>query len=591
MKAKIEVISLEIPKLQLLLEMIQGKLGEDVARPFRQLLDSHIQLLDLIHNQQISIRKLQQLLFGAKTERTSNVLGAGNGSSPGDGSTAQGQEGGGEVSPSAGSTSEEESSQGEGSKQGNADGPRPRRPGHGRNGADAYPGCEKVTVPHGSLSAGDLCPCCAGAKVYQQTKPCTLVRLTGQAPIGGTVYEMERLRCHLCGKVFTAEPPEGIGDEKYDDAAVAMMALLRYGHGMPLNRLADLQQSMGIPLPASTQWDRTSGAADRLEPVFEHLILEAAQGDVLHNDDTTMRILELMNERTRQQALSDGDPDRRGIFTSNILSISEGHSIGLFFTGTRHAGENLREVLARRAKELDPPIQMCDALSRNMPEDLRVILGNCLSHGRRRFAEIAIVFRDEVIYVLEALKLVYQVDAEAKDQELSPEDRLKLHQQRSGPVMDELHRWLNEQLDQKKVEPNSSLGEAIRFMLKHWSKLTLFLRQPGAPLDNNICEQALKKAIRHRRNSLFYKTKRGAHVGDLYMSLIHTCYLCDADPFHYLTQLLCNHEQVARSPAQWMPWNYQAQTDLARASPSPSFPDSGSSDSPELSRSPSSIGS
>jgi hypothetical protein len=344
-----------------------------------------------------------------------------------------------------------------------------------------------------------------------------------------------------------------------------MMALQRYGYGMPLNRAASLQQSLGIPLPGSTQWDVTDQAAEHIEPVFGHLNLEAAQGDLVHNDDTTMRILELMNEKTRHEALRDGDPERCGIFTSSILSICQGHSIGLYFTGLRHAGENLRSVLSRRAEELQPPIQMCDALTRNMPEDLKVIVANCLCHGRRRFVEVVREFPDEVAYVLACLSHVYQVDARAKKEKLSPEERLRLHQECSGPVMEQLQQWLNEQFEQKKVEPNSGLGQAITYMLKHWTKLTLFLRHPGAPLDNNICEQALKKAIRHRRNSLFYKTRRGAFVGDLFMSLIHTCFLCGVDAFDYLTQLLRNHEQAARDPGVWMPWNYKAQISSAQA--------------------------
>lgn len=97
----------------------------------------------------------------------------------------------------------------------------------------------------------------------------------------------------------------------------------------------------------------------------------------------------------------------------------------------------------------------------------------------------------------------------------------------------------------------------------HWEKLTLFLRVAGAPLDNNLCEQALKMAIRHRKNSLFYKTTRGAEVGDVYMSLIHTCYFSEADPFDYLTQLQRNHERVRAAPGDWMPWNYRKQLDAA----------------------------
>jgi len=123
--------------------------------------------------------------------------------------------------------------------------------------------------------------------------------------------------------------------------------------------------------------------------------------------------------------------------------------------------------------------------------------------------------------------------------------------------MEKLHAWLRAQLDEKKVEPNSGLGTAMTYLLKHWDRLTLFLRQAGAPLDNNICERALKKAIRHRKNSLFYKTETGAEVGDLFMSLIHTCELNGVNPFDYLTQLQKHATELAHDPAAWMPWNYQ----------------------------------
>ena len=127
--------------------------------------------------------------------------------------------------------------------------------------------------------------------------------------------------------------------------------------------------------------------------------------------------------------------------------------------------------------------------------------------------------------------------------------------------MEELQVWLARQFDQRLVEPNSSLGKAIAYMLKHWEKLTLFLRVPGAPLDNNVCERALKRAIRHRRNSLFYKTRHGAHVGDVFMSFIHTCELCNANPFDYLTELKRHCDEAATNPCGWMPWNYRQTLD------------------------------
>ncbi len=256
--------------------------------------------------------------------------------------------------------------------------------------------------------------------------------------------------------------------------------------------------------------------------------------------------------------LNPPDPlsGRKGLFTSGIISVSvDNKRIALFFTGRRHAGENLAELLRRRDERLDKPLQMCDALSRNLPEKMKTLVGHCLVHGRRGFVQAAVSFPDECRYVLELLKEVYRIDDEAKG--ITDEERLSWHQQYSGPKMAELEAWLHEQIDQRLVEPNSSLGEAIQYMQNHWQELTLFLRQPGAPLDNNICERALKKAILHRKNAYFYKTETGARVGDFYMSLIHTCELNEVNPFDYLTALQKNQARLTAEPAQWLPWNYQ----------------------------------
>lgn len=180
--------------------------------------------------------------------------------------------------------------------------------------------------------------------------------------------------------------------------------------------------------------------------------------------------------------------------------------MALFFTGRRHAGENFARVLGHRAKGLSPPIQMCDALSRNLPklpEKLEIIVGNCNAHARRHFVEVTPNVRQECRFVLETLAEVYGYEAQAEGQGVSPEERLRFHQEHSRPVMDVLHAWLKAQFAEKRVEPNSGLGTAIAYALRHWDRLTLFLRQAGAPLDSNIVERALKKAILHRKNSLF----------------------------------------------------------------------------------------
>ncbi len=554
--APLKRIDLNMDEVQALLDRAKAVMVPEDYEKLEAIAETAVYLSQAVEDKQMTIKRLRQMLFGARTEKTVAVI-------------KKKEEDESESPPATDDdarappekTDEEDSE----TKQ--------KRKGHGRNGADAYRSAKKIRVVHESLQPGETCPECKKGKVYDMKKPGVLIRIVGQAPVEATVFEIQKLRCNLCGAVFTATAPEGVGAEKYDATAASMIALLKYGSGLPFNRLEGLQGNLGIPLPASTQWDIVSDTAKMIEPVYEELIRQAAQGEIVYNDDTTMKILELMGERAKAKALAEAEgkdderakdapkrtgkqPPRKGVFTSGIVSTNAGRTIALFFTGRRHAGENLAEVLQHRASELGPPIQMCDALSRNEPKEFETILAHCNAHGRRRFVDVADNFPDACRYVLETLGEVYKNNAVARQRNLSPDERLQFHQTESGPLMKKLKAWFSQQFEARLVEPNSGLGEAILYMLNHWEKLTLFLREPGAPLDNNVCERALKKAILHRKNALFYLSENGAHVGDLFMSLIHTCALCQANPFDYLTELLRHADELSSHPQQWMPWNY-----------------------------------
>jgi hypothetical protein len=522
-----------LPELETLLERLrQESLDEESYQKLQTLLKAFRYLVEQIGDKDATISSLRALLMKPSTEKTSKVL-----------------ERAGIKAPPP-----------------NPPPPRakaPPKPGHGRNGAAAYRGAERIKVTHGSLKPGDHCPGCLKGKVYLQKDPGLRIRVVGQTPIAAKVYELERLRCNLCGEIYEADAPEGVGEKKYDASAAAMIALLKYGSGVPWDRLERLEASLGIPLPPSTQCEIVAETAEVIRPVFEELIRQAAQGEVFYNDDTSMKILALAraSPRRAEEEASSSSKERTGLFTSGIVSTTrQGQQIALFFTGRNHAGENLARVFVERAQGLAPPIQMSDALSRNVPkleEKLEILWGNCNAHARRRFVEVTPNFPEECRFVLESFREVYRHEAEAKRRGLVPEARLRFHEEHSQPVMDALHAWFEAQFAEKKVEPNSGLGEAITYCLKRWDRLTLFLRQAGAPLDSNIVERALKKAILHRKNSLFYKTENGAEVGDLFMSLIHTCELNGANPFDYLTELRKHAEELAKHPAAWMPWNYR----------------------------------
>lgn len=561
---------MDATQLEVLLQRAEAHaLEPEDYQTIRLVLESYFQLTSMVGDKRTTIARLRRMLFGASTESFQNVAG---GQSPGS-SEVNSSEATSESSTAnseVGTDPAVESDAAATAANKAADPEAKTAPkGHGRNGVEDYPGAEKVPVPHESLQPGDPCPECQDGTVYEVSQPGVLIRFVGQAPIQATIYRLQKLRCGLCGVVFTAQPPEGVGAAKYDESVGSMIAMLKYGYGLPFHRCARLQDNLEIPVPSSTQWDLVEDVATQLVPIHEELIRQAAQGDVVHNDDTKGRILELMGNRGREVILAEAagetgmDPDRTGIWTSGIVSTNEGRQIALFFTGRQHAGENLLDVLREREEGLARPIQMCDALSRNMPGELRTIIANCLAHGRRNFVEIYDRFEHECKHVLEALAIIYKNDELARKQKMTRDDRLRFHQAESASVMTGLHTWMTGQIDGKLVEPNSALGEAIRYMLKHWTELTLFLREPGAPLDNNICERALKRAIRHRKNSLFYKTRKGARVGDLFMSLIYTCELNRINAFDYLTELQRHAEELAVNAADWMPWNYRATIEAA----------------------------
>lgn len=525
-----QVLELTAEERQAFLQRVRPGcvVGEQDYRLIEGIIVGLPDLLALIDHRGMTIGRLRRMVFGARTEKTATVC----------------------PTPAPA---------GEVTKPHRPPPPKPRRKGHGRHGAGAYPGAQRVKVPHPRLRAGDLCPDCQRGKLHSTSRPGVVVRLVGQAPLAATVFELEKLRCASCGQVFSAPAPAAAGTTKHDPTVGALVAVLRFGSGMPSYRLAQLQQSLGIPFPASTQWELAAELADVATPAFECLQRQAAQRRVIHNDDTTMRVASLRREPAPLSDAADPKRARTGIFTTGILTGGDEPPIALFFTGHQHAGENLRDLLHYRDQNLPAPIQMCDALSRNELGGSATLLSNCLAHGRRQVVDVAPSFPTEARHVLECLRDVYHHDARARAEGLDAEQRLHLHQELSRPILDDLHCWLRDQIDQRKVEPNSTLGGAFQYLLNHWDPLTLFLKVAGAPIDNNVCERGLKMAILHRKNSLSYKTQRGARVGDLFMSLIHTCRLNGINPFEYLVALARHPAEVARSPGRWLPWTY-AQT-------------------------------
>lgn len=552
--AQPKIVSATQAQLDALLVLAKPTFPSQDYELLQGVLTTYSYVMRALQNAKTSLKRFRQMLFGAKTESKDKVLAG----TPGAGTGVEAVQESGVTEPIDTPATPE----------------RKARKGHGRNAASTYCDSQVVEIKVPNLKSGDLCPECFTGKVYE-APPKLIVKVVGQPPLGATRVELEQLRCRICEAVFTAPMPDGqSAAPKYDHSCAAMLALLRYGAGMPFYRLERLQASLNVPLPDATQWDIVYKALPAPKAIFTELIKQAAQAPLLHTDDTPTKILSLMADRKVLEALGQ-TPTNKAINTTGIIAVLAGHKVALFLSGHNHAGDNLNRVLVQRAKELEPPIQMSDALSSNFTGSnvFARIMANCLTHGRRQFVDIIDHFPQECRYVIEVLAQVYAHDAQARKEGMTPAQRLLYHQTHSDAPMQALHKWMNDQLDERKVEPNSELGGALRYMIKNWNALTLFLRVQGAPLDNNICERALKRAILHRKNSMFYKTPKGAEVGDVYMSLIHTCELCHVNPFAYLQALQVHAKDVMQRTALWLPWNYHEQLVILAPKPDSHYVD------------------
>lgn len=427
-----------------------------------------------------------------------------------------------------------------------------KKKNHGHKSSEEYSAAVIVNIAHQTLKKGDTCPNCLKGKLFQ-LKPGAVIRIVGQPWLQVEIYRPERLRCALCGKVFTARlGAELATGSRADSSAKAIVSLLKYRGGVPFYRQGQIQEILGAPISPSEIWEMTEDVADAVQPVYAALCNEAAEAELLHNDDTKAKILSRMEELK----MLGEEAERTGTVTTCIIAAlkSVDAKIGLFFTGWKHAGENLDELLEKRSEELSPPIQQCDALSHNVPENHATELSNCLAHLRRKFYELVGVWPQEVVKIIGEFSLVFANEHAAPQ---DADERLKWHQEKSSSVMERLNKYCNSLINEKKVEPNSSLGKAIAYLNRHWDAFTLFLRIPGVPLSNNVAERLIKRAVLNRKNAYFFRNETGAKIADILMSVMETCVLNEVNPYNFLIAIQQYQDDVRRNPMLWLPWVYE----------------------------------
>lgn len=413
-----------------------------------------------------------------------------------------------------------------------------------------------------SLKKGMVCPECAAGKSAKY-EPASFLRITGQTPFVPEKHIMERLRCNTCGSYFTASVSDdviqdGASHQKYGYSARSLIVISKFYAGSPYYRQGSLQHLLGMPISASTCFDQAEHVANSVKPVFDYLLKLSGNAVHYHLDDTTHRILD-QQPVMKKQRNSDKTKLRTGVYCSGVIArLTEHKKVVLFETNVGHSGEFIDSILQHRDRTLAPPIIMSDALASNRPSvGVPIIHSLCNSHSRRKFMDVITHFPDEVNDTLEKYQQIWIHDGEGKAKNWSEQERLAFHAQHSLPVMDEIRAWGNRHLAEGSVEENSGLGEAIRYLDKHYDGLTRFCHVLGAQLDNNLMEAELKLIVRDRKNAMFRKTLAGASIGDVLTSLIATAQQNDVNIFDYFNVLQQNQQDVAQHPENYLPWNYK----------------------------------
>jgi len=411
------------------------------------------------------------------------------------------------------------------------------------------------------ITKGDRCEQCNAGKLYKYT-PAVLLRVTGNAPLSCHKHVAEQFRCNSCGEIYTAKLPEhvtadGPRDQQYGYSARSVLCIGKYFAGSPFYRQEHINGLLGMSISASTIFDQCEKVANALNPVFKAIKRVAADATLFYLDDTTNRILE---QKPVMKKSRDGrDRLRSGIYTSAVLAIADdGKRLVLFQTNIGHAGEFMQEILDTRDTARSPPMLMSDALSANHVTGHKFDKCLCNAHGRRGFVELIEQSPDEVVYALELYQHAWVNEVHCVDKALSPEQRRDYHEAHSLPHLQTLLAWCHEKLDSDVVEPNSNLGKAMQYFIRHFDGLSAFCNVLGAPVDNNEIERLIKLIVRARKNSLFFKTAVGADISDIITSVLAICNENEVNAFHYLNAVQRNQAAVKASPEKWFPWNYPA---------------------------------
>lgn len=402
------------------------------------------------------------------------------------------------------------------------------------------------------MHSGQICPCCSKGKIYSGT-PRLSCQFSGNAPIEVNRYKKEVLRCNACLTEFMSDQRI----DKWTPSARSTIIISKI-MGIPYNRLSNLQEMYNIPIAPSTLWEQIKTVWDDAgQFVYQHLYELAAECNSFYMDDTRAIILDVL---AANKALDE--KDRRACNTTAFhATTAQEQQIIIYVTDNQHCGENFAKLLEQRKNEIDTIITMSDASSNNLSKIGKkwfdkIISANCNAHGRRKFHSLLDFYGPECFYFLKEIAEIYKNDERCKVNQYNDLKRLEYHQENSHKHMNNIYSKIDELFDNKIVEPNSSLGKAMRYWKNHKDKLCRFLHVAGVPIDNTLIERVIKSFVLQRKNSYFFKSKASAAILSGLTSIVRTCMANQVNPHEYLNWIQQNWLKVQATPEHYMPWHY-----------------------------------
>jgi transposase len=329
-----------------------------------------------------------------------------------------------------------------------------------------------------------------------------------------------------------AKPEMAIDKGMAGPGLLAYIVTSKFSDYLPLYRLEDIFQRQGFEISRATQSVWCGDMADLAEPLYELMAERVRASHVVATDDTIMPMLskgKTANARMWVYVGDDGYPYNVFDFTLN-----RGRD------GPKYFLKDYRQVLLADAYGGYNGVVAGNEITR----------AGCWAHMKRKVIDAEKAAPEIAREAVERVRALYAAERQCKD--ASVEERLKLRQQQSAPLLAQLRERLLTWKEQ--LLPKHPMAEAINYALGQWTELNVFCSDGAVSIDNNVFEREMKRVVLNRKNSLFVGNPRGGRTAAILASLTSTCRRHDIDPQLYLTQLLTNLSKVRKSElSNWLP--------------------------------------